>query len=156
MYFKALIRLESFSFTQIVSLSLLFITTESLEIEKRRSHLINLLMEVYHSFLFFKIFFLIYLFWLYWVFIWRSQWHPAPVLLPGESHGWRSLVGCDPWGRYESGTTERLHFPALGKEMAIHSSVLAWRIPGTGEPGGLRSMGSHRVGHDWSAARAFL
>lgn len=52
MYFKALIRWESFSFTQIVSLSLLFITTESLEIEKRRSHLINLLMEVYHSFLF--------------------------------------------------------------------------------------------------------
>ena len=36
------------------------------------------------------------------------------------------------------------------KEMAIHSSVLAWRIPGTGEPGGLPSMGSHRVGHDWS------
>ena len=42
------------------------------------------------------------------------------------------------------------HFPALEKEMAIHSSVLAWRIPGTGEPGGLPSMGSHRVGHDWS------
>ena len=36
------------------------------------------------------------------------------------------------------------------KEMAIHSSVLAWRIPGTGEPDGLPSMGSHRVGHDWS------
>ena len=42
------------------------------------------------------------------------------------------------------------HFPALEKEMATHSSVLAWRIPGTGEPGGLLSMGSHRVGHDWS------
>ena len=42
------------------------------------------------------------------------------------------------------------HFPALGKEMAIHPSVLAWRIPGTEEPGGLPSMGSHRVGHDWS------
>ena len=40
------------------------------------------------------------------------------------------------------------HFPALEKEMAAHSSVLAWRIPGTGEPGGLPSMGSHRVGHD--------
>ena len=39
---------------------------------------------------------------------------------------------------------------ALEKEMATHSSVLAWRIPGTGEPGGLPSMGSHRVGHDWS------
>ena len=40
------------------------------------------------------------------------------------------------------------HFHALEKEMAAHSSVLAWRIAGTGEPGGLLSMGSHRVGHD--------
>ena len=40
------------------------------------------------------------------------------------------------------------HFQALEKEMAIHSSILAWRIPGTREPGGLPSMGSHRVGHD--------
>ena len=40
------------------------------------------------------------------------------------------------------------HFHALEEEMAIHSSVLSWRIPGTGEPGGLLSMGSHRVGHD--------
>ena len=44
--------------------------------------------------------------------------------------------------------TERLHFHALEREMATHSSVFAWRIPGTGEPGGLPSMGSHRVGHD--------
>ena len=42
------------------------------------------------------------------------------------------------------------HFHALEKEMATHSSVLAWRIPGTGEPGGLPSIGSHRVGHDRS------
>ena len=42
------------------------------------------------------------------------------------------------------------HFHALEKEMATHSSVLAWRIPGTRQPGGLLSMGSHRVGHDWS------
>ena len=42
------------------------------------------------------------------------------------------------------------HFHALEKEMATHSSVLAWRIPGTGEPGGLLPMGSHRAGHDWS------
>ena len=42
------------------------------------------------------------------------------------------------------------HFHALEKEMATHSSVLAWRIPGVGEPGGLPSMGSHRVGHDCS------
>ena len=42
------------------------------------------------------------------------------------------------------------HFHALEKEMATHSSVLAWRIPGTGEPSGLPSMGAHRVGHDCS------
>ena len=46
--------------------------------------------------------------------------------------------------------TFTFHFHSLEKEMATHSSVLAWRIPGTGEPGGLPSMGSHRVGHDWS------
>ena len=39
-----------------------------------------------------------------------AAWHPSPVLLPGKSHGWRSLVGCSPWGRLESYTTERLHF----------------------------------------------
>ena len=38
------------------------------------------------------------------------QWHPTPVLLPGKSHGWRSLEGCSPWGRWGSDTTERLHF----------------------------------------------
>ena len=54
-----------------------------------------------------------------------------------------------PWGRWESDTTDWLDFDALEKEMATHSSVLAWRIPGMGEPGGLPSMGSHRVGHDW-------
>ena len=77
---------------------------------------------------------------------------PTPVLLPGKSHGRRSLVDCNPWGCEESDTTERLHFHfhfhALEKEMAAHSSVLAWRISGMGEPGGLPSMGSHRVGHD--------
>ena len=46
--------------------------------------------------------------------------------------------------------TFTFHFHALKKEMATHSSVLAWRIPETGEPGGLPSMGSHRVGPDWS------
>ena len=73
---------------------------------------------------------------------WRRQWHPTPVLLPGKSHGWRSLIGCSPWGRYELDTTERLHFHALEKEMATHSSILACRIPGMEEPGGLPSMGS--------------
>ena len=82
----------------------------------------------------------------------RRQWHPTPVLLPGKSHGQRSLVGCSPWGCEELDTTEdftfTFHFHALEKEMATHSSVLAWRIPGMGEPGGLPSMGSHRVRHD--------
>ena len=41
----------------------------------------------------------------------RRQWHPTPALLPGKSHGQRSLVGCSPWGHEESDTTERLHFP---------------------------------------------
>ena len=88
----------------------------------------------------------------------RRQWHPTPVLLPGKSLGRRSLVGCSPWGCEESDMTEQitftLHFHALEKEMATHSSVLAWGIPGTGEPGGLPSMGSHRVRHDWSDAAA--
>jgi len=83
---------------------------------------------------------------------WRRQWQPTPILLTGKSHGLRSLIGCSAWGREELDTTEQLHFHfhALEKEMATHSSVLAWRISGTGEPGGLPSMGSHRVGHDRS------
>ena len=62
------------------------------------------------------------------------------------------IWGGRSWGHSQSDTTERLHFHfyALEKEMATHSSVLTLRIPGTGEPGGLPSMGSHRVGHDWS------
>ena len=155
---------------------------------------------------------------------------PTPVLLPGKSHGWRSLIGCSPWGLEESGTTERLHFhfslssigegngnplqcsclenprdrgawwaavygvaqsrtrlkrlssssssnahqgpvalmvknlsamqetwvQSLGQEdplekgMATHSSILAWSIPWTEEPGRLQSIGSQRVGHDWA------
>ena len=61
-------------------------------------------------------------------------------------------MGYSPWGREESTLlndfTFTFHFHALEKEMATHSSTLAWTIPGTGEPGGLLSMGSHRVGHD--------
>ena len=81
-----------------------------------------------------------------------QQWQPTPILLPGKSHGRRSLVGCSPWGREESDKTEQLyfHFHSSEKEMATHSSVLAWGIPGTGEPGDLPSMESHWVGHDWS------
>ena len=74
------------------------------------------------------------------------------MLLPGKSHRRRSLVGCSPWGRDKSNTTEQLHshfhFHALEMEMATHSSVLVWRIPGIAELGELLSMGSHRVTHD--------
>ena len=76
----------------------------------------------------------------------------TPELLPGESRGQRSLVGCSPGGREESirliNFTFTFHFHPLEKEMATHSSVLAWRIPGMGKPGGLLSMGLHRVGYD--------
>jgi len=89
---------------------------------------------------------------------WRRQWQPTPVLLPGKSHGQRSLVGCCLWGRivrHDWVTSLSLFtFHALEKEMATHSSVLAWRIPGRAEPGGLPSMGSHRVRQDWSALAA--
>ena len=82
----------------------------------------------------------------------ERQWQPTPVLLSGKSHGWRSLVGCSPWFTKSrarlSDLTFTFHFHASEKEMVAHSSVLAWRIPGTGESGGLPSMGSHRVGHD--------
>ena len=80
------------------------------------------------------------------------RWDPTPALLPEKSHGWRSLEGCSPWVAKSrtrlSDLTFTFPFHALEKEMATHSSVLAWRIPGTGEPGELPSMGSHRVGHD--------
>ena len=85
---------------------------------------------------------------------WKNRAVEDEILLPGKFHGRRSLVGCSPWGHEESDTTEKLDFhfslSCIGKEMATHSSVLAWRIPGTGEAGGLQSMGSHRVGQDWS------
>ena len=55
-----------------------------------------------------------------------------------------------------SDLTFAFHFHALEKEMATHSSVLAWRIPGTGEPGGLPSTGSNRLGHDWSDLAAAI
>ena len=78
---------------------------------------------------------------------------PRPWDSPGKNTG----VGCH--GVAKSRTRLRdfifaFHFHALEKEMATHSSVLAWRIPGTGTPGGLPSMGSHRVGQDWSVLAA--
>ena len=63
---------------------------------------------------------------------------------------WAAVHGVAKGQTRLSDFTFTFHFHALEKESATHSSVLAWRIPGTGEPGGLPSMGSHRVGHDWS------
>jgi len=83
---------------------------------------------------------------------WRRKWQPTPVFLPRESRGQRSLLGCCPWGSHRVGHdwSDLACMHALEKEMATHSSILAWRIPGTEEPGGLLCMGSHRVGYDWS------
>ena len=82
----------------------------------------------------------------------RRQWHPTPVLLPGKSMDggawWAAVHGVAKSRTGLSDFTFTFHFHALEKEMATHSSVLAWRVPGTGKPGGLPSMGSHRVGHD--------
>ena len=66
-----------------------------------------------------------------------------------EGRAWQAAVRgvAESWTRL-SDFPFTFHFHALEKEMATHSSVLAWRIPGTEEPSGLLSMGSHRVGHD--------
>ena len=103
----------------------------------------------------------------------RRERLPTPVFLPGEFRGlyspsekavalqysclenpmdggvwWATVHGVAKSRTRLSDFTFTLPFHALEKEMATHSSVLAWRIPGTREPGGLPSMGSHRVGHD--------
>ena len=70
---------------------------------------------------------------------------------PMDGGAWKAAVHEVAEGRTRlSNFPFTFHFHALEKEMATHSSVLAWRIPGMGEPGGLSSMGSQRVGHDWS------
>ena len=84
----------------------------------------------------------------------RRQWHPTSVLLPGKSQGrgawWAAVHGVAKSRTRLRDFTFTFHFHALEKDKATHSTVLAWRIPGTGEPGGLPSTGLHRVGHDWS------
>ena len=75
-------------------------------------------------------------------FVTRRQWHPTPVLLPGKSHGRRSLVGGSPWGRTESDTTERLHF---------HFS-LSCIGEGNGNPFQCSCLENPRDGRAWWAA----
>ena len=83
----------------------------------------------------------------------KRQWHPTPVLLPGKSHGRRSLVGCSPGGHEELDTTERLHvhfsLSCIGEGNGNPLQCSCLENPRDGEPGGLPSMGLHRVGHDW-------
>ena len=71
----------------------------------------------------------------------RRQWHPTPVLLPGKSHGQRSLVGCSPWGLEESDTTERLHFhfslSCIGEGNGNPLQCFCLENPSDGEPGRL-------------------
>ena len=82
----------------------------------------------------------------------RRQWHSTQYSFlenPMDRGAWgAALHGVAKSQTRLTDFTFTFHFHALEKEMATHSSVLAWRIPGTGEPGGLPSMGSHRVGHD--------
>ena len=101
-----------------------------------------------------------------WVAISSSRYLPDPGV-DGEGNGtplqysclenpmdggawWAAVHGVAKSRTRLNDFTFTFHFHALEKEMATHSSVLAWRIPGTGEPGGLQSMGSHRVWHDWN------
>ena len=82
----------------------------------------------------------------------RRQWHPLQYSClenPMDGGACQAAIHgvAKSWTRL-SGFTFTFHFHALEKEMATHCSVLAWRIPGTGEPGGLPSMALHRVGHD--------
>ena len=79
--------------------------------------------------------------WIY-VYVWLSQWHPTPVLLSGKSHGWKSLVGCSPWGRWELDRTQWLHF---------HFS-LACIGEGNGNPLQCSCLENPRDGRAWWAA----
>ena len=90
---------------------------------------------------------------------WRREWQPTPVFLSGQSHGQRSLAGYSPQRPKELGHDWETDFNVsnninlayiLEKEMATHSSVLAWRILWMEEPRGLLSTGLHRVRHNWS------
>ena len=90
------------------------------------------------------------------VCVWRRQWHPTPVLLPGKSHGWRSLVGCSPRGRYQSDTTEWLHFlfsfSCIGEGNGNPLQCSCLESPSDGGVWWLPFMGLHRVGHNWATS----
>ena len=85
---------------------------------------------------------------------WRRQWQPTPVPLPGKSHGQRSLVGCSPWGRYKSDTTEHLHFhfslSCIGRKWQPTPVFLPEESQGRGSLVGCRLLG--RTGSDMTEA----
>ena len=76
------------------------------------------------------------------LYLWRRQWRPTPVLLPGKSNGWRSLEGCSPWDRWGSDTTERLHF----------DFSLSYIGEGNGNPLQCSCLENPRDGGAWWAA----
>ena len=92
----------------------------------------------------------------------RRQWHTTPVLLPGKSHGQRSLVGCSPWGHWELDTTQWLHFhfslSCIGEGNGNPLQCSCLENPRDGRVWWAAVFGSHRVGHDWSdlAAAAWV
>ena len=98
---------------------------------KSFSESISLLFSLYSFFIFY-----------FWPSLCDLQWHPTPLFLPGKSHGRRSLVGCSPWGRWESDMTERLHF---------HFS-LACIGEGNGNPLQCSCLENPREGEAWWAA----
>ena len=82
----------------------------------------------------------------------RRQWQPTPVLLPGKSHGWRSMVGCSPWGhrvRHDWETSLSLFTFMHWRRKRPTTPVFSPGESQGWEPGGLPSMGLYRVGHDW-------
>ena len=85
---------------------------------------------------------------------WRRKWQPTPVFLPGESRGWRSLVGCSPWGCWESDTTEQLHFhfslSCIGER---NGSLLQCSCLGNPRDGGAWWAAVYGIAQNWTRLR---
>ena len=85
---------------------------------------------------------------------WRRKWQLTPAFLPGKSYGWRSLVGCRPWGLEESDTTEWLHFhfslSCIGEGNSNPLQCSCLENPRDGGAWWAASMGSHRIGQNWN------
>ena len=84
----------------------------------------------------------------------RRQWHPTPVLLPGKSHGWRSLLGCSPWGCKELDTTERLHFDfSLSCIGEGNGNPLQYSCPENPRDGGAWWAAVYGVAQSWTQVK---